>query len=143
MKNKYLTTYWMDLITYIIIPFITIVAGIRIVRSLLYSTLGVTFAISLFIEIAFILLYVVTFLYSHKRTKGGERCFMLLVIATGIRAAVDFAITSVTNYNPYLAFFGYLLVCVALWVYPNYIYFNNRKELFKNDSFLNFAKKEN
>lgn len=138
MKKKYMTTYWMDLLTYIIIPFITVVATFRVVRSLLYSSFSWVLLVSLLIEIAFIALYVITFLSSHNRTKAAVTCFRILVIATALRAAIDFAITGVSGYNSILAFIGYAALCAVVWVYPNEIYFKNRKELFKNESTLRF-----
>lgn len=138
MKKKYMTTYWMDLLTYVIIPFITVVATFRVIRSLLYSSFSLNLLISLIIEVAFIGLYVVTVLSSHNRTTIAYPCFRILVLATALRAAIDFAVTGVSGYNSILSFLGYLVLCTAVWVYPNEIYFKNRKELFKNENKLKF-----
>lgn len=134
MKKKYMTTYWMDLLTYIILPFITIVATFRVVRTLLFESFSWNLLYMLIIEALFIGLYVITFLSSHNRTKLGYTCFRVLVIATAIRAALDFAFSGVSDYGTAISLIGYLAICSLVWVYPNEIYFKNRKELFKNES---------
>lgn len=134
MKKKYMTTYWMDLLTYIILPFITVVATFRVVRTLLFESFSRNLLIMLIIELLFISLYVITFLSSHNRTKNAYTCFRVLVVATSIRAAFDFAASGVSNYGTMVSFIGYLVVCALVWIYPNEVYFKNRKELFKNNS---------
>ena len=133
MKKEYLSTYWMDFITYIVLPFVTIVSAIRIVRSLLYNASNLTFVLALLVELCFMVLYIMTAVCSHKRAKNGYKCFLILVSATALRASVDFALSGVTGYNSILSFIGYLLICILLWVYPNFVYFRKRKDIFKND----------
>ena len=142
MKKKYMTTYWMDLLTYIILPFITVVATFRVVRTLLFETFSRNLLIMLIIELLFISLYVITLLSSHNRTKVAYTCFRVLVIATSIRAAFDFAASEVSNYGTMVSFIGYLVVCSLVWIYPNELYFKNRKELFKNDSKIKLFNKK-
>ena len=69
MKKKYLTTYWLDLLTYVILPFITIVAVFNVIKGLLYSTFSLEFLLAFIAEIVFICLYILTFITSYKRTK--------------------------------------------------------------------------
>lgn len=135
--KKYMTTYWLDLLTYIIFPFVTFVGVFRVVKSLLYGSFSWSYFLFLILEISFICLYIITFFSSHNRTKNAYICFRIVVIATAIRAAFDFAWTDVNNYGFAISFVGYLVGCVVLWVYPNEIYFKKRKELFKNDNKIN------
>lgn len=134
MKKKYMTTYWMDLLTYIVLPFITVVSTLGIVRTLMYEAFSWKLLSMLILEVLFIGLYVLTVLSSHKRTKAAYSLFRILVYATAIRASFDFAFSGVSRYGTAISFFGYLAVCILVWLYPNEIYFKNRKELFKNES---------
>ena len=134
MKKKYMTTYWMDLLTYIVLPFITVVSTLGIVRTLMYEAFSWKLLSMLILEILFIGLYVLTVLSSHKRTKAAYSLFRILVYATAIRASIDFAFSGVSDYGTVISLIGYLVVCGFVWVYPNEIYFKNRKELFKGES---------
>lgn len=138
MKKKYLTTYWLDLLTYIILPFVTIVAVINVVKGLLYSTFSLSFLLALIAELVFICLYILTFFTSYKRTKPAYFFFRVLIYATAVKAALDFTLTEVTNLEPILAFLVYFLAVAILWIYPNEKYFKNRKELFNKESGLKF-----
>ena len=138
MKKKYLTTCWLDLLTYIILPFVTIVAVINVVKGLLYSTFSLSFLLALIAELVFICLYVLTFFTSYKRSKPAYFFFRVLIYATAVKAALDFTLTKVTNLEPILAFLVYLLAVSILWIYPNEKYFKNRKELFNKESGLKF-----
>ena len=140
MKKKYMTTYWMDLLTYIILPFISVVATYRVIRTLLFDAFSWNLLLMLIIELLFIGLYIMTILQSHKRNKLALICFRVLVIATSLRAAYDFAFSGVSDYGTVISFVGYLLVCGLVWIYPNEIYFEKRKELFKNNSKITFLK---
>lgn len=143
MKKKYMTTYWMDLLTYIVLPFISVVATYRVIRTLLFDTFSWNLLIMLIVELLFIGLYVMTIIHSHKRNKLALICFRILVIATSLRAAYDFAFSGVSDYGTVVSFVGYLLICGVVWIYPNEIYFKNRHELFKNDTKIKLFTKKN
>lgn len=136
MKKKYLTTYWLDLLTYVILPFITIVAVFNVIKGLLYSTFSLAFLLAFIAEIVFICLYILTFITSYKRTKPAYFFFRVLIYATALKAALDFTLTQVTSWEPILAFLVYFLAACCFWIYPNEIYFKKRKYLFIKDTDL-------
>lgn len=140
-EKKYMTTYWMDLLTYIVIPFVSLVSTIRVVRSLLYSEFSISFFCFLVVEIIYISLYVITFFNAYRKSKMGYICFRILIYATTLYATVDYTLSQVSGYNNILTFIGYLFVCAILWVYPNEVYFKKRKDLFKNENNFWFKSK--
>ena len=138
MNKKYLTTYWLDLLTYIVLPFVTVVASINVVKGLLYSAFSFEFLLALIAELVFICLYVLTFITSYKISKPAYFFFRVLVYATALKAALDFTLSQVTGLEPILAFLVYFLIVSIVWIYPNEIYFKKRKHLFAKESRLRF-----
>lgn len=138
MKKNYLTNNWLDLLTYIILPFVTIVAVTNVIKGLLYSTFSFGFVVALISELIFIALYILTFVTSIKRTKPAYFFLRLLVYATAFKAALDFSLSQVTQIEPILAFLFYFLVVALLWIYPNEKYLKKRKNLFNKKSGLKY-----
>lgn len=140
MKKEIKTTLWLDLLTYIIIPFVLLIGSINIIRALLYGVINIHFFIFLFIEVAFLTFYGFTFYHSYKRNKDAYMLLRLLILITSIQAGLDFANTQNINsgHSFILSLLGYLIVIAIVWIYPNEIYFKNRKNLFVNKSTLNF-----
>jgi len=130
--KKYVTTYWLDLLTYIIIPFIAINGIYKIVSSLFQGVLSWL----LLLEFVFVVLYVLTFFNSHNRTKLAYILFRILITMSAIRAVIDFILKGEFNWPSFIV---YSIGCVFLWIYPNEIYLKKRKHLFKNENKLYFS----
>lgn len=134
MKNKYITTYWIDVLTYIILPFITLVSVIGMIRTLMNESFSWKLLPMFILELSFIVLYVLTVINSHKRTKVAYYLFRVLIWTTAIRASVDFAFSGASKFGSVVSLIGYLVICGLVWIYPNEIYLKKRKELFKGEN---------
>lgn len=140
MKKEYQSTIWLDVLTYIILPFIIIFGTIGVIRGLLYETFNFEFFVYVLLEISLLAFYGCTFYNSYKRTKLGYNLLRILMVISAIMAATDFANTESYNngYNFVLVFIFYLVAAGFIWIYPNEIYLRKRKELFKNKSNFKF-----
>lgn len=143
MKKEFQTTVWLDILTYIILPLVTILGTIGVIKNLLYSSFNLEFFIYFLLEVVLLIFYGYTFYNSYKRTKQGYNLLRILMVISAIMAALDFANTESFNkgYNFILVFVIYLIAAAIIWIYPNLIYLKNRKELFKNKSTLKFTEK--
>lgn len=143
MKKELQTTIWLDLLTYVIIPFVLLIGTIDIIRALLYGVFNLEFFVFLLIEVVFLMFYAYTFYNSYKRTKDAYVLFRILIFITAIRAGLDYANTqNINNGDSFiLAFLGYFAIVAIVWIYPNEIYFKKRKDIFSNKSTLKFTKR--
>ncbi len=143
MKNKVYTTFWIDAITYIVIPIILLLGTINVITNIFSMSFHFYNIIVTIIEIIFLVFYGTVAYYTHKRYKKAYSLFGLLIWVTAIRAAFEFANTRAVNDgdNIFLMFGLYLVVAYFVWVLPNKAYLEKRKEIFRVD-FPPKAKKE-
>jgi len=136
------STKWLDALVFIILPILSIVGTIRVLRSIAGGNIeGIGWAFFL-VEILFIILFITTAYYAYNRTKEGYVLLYILIILSGIQAAVIFAIEQSYDRDPnfFMVFGGYLLGCYILWYFPNQSYFKQRKELFTNEGNCKFLR---
>jgi hypothetical protein len=143
MNKELKTTVWLDLLTYLLLPFVILFGIIEIVRGLLYGVFSLGFMGYLILELAIIGFYVYTFYHARKRNKQAFNLFRILIVISAVRAGLDYATTQNANngHNFILILIAYLVIAGIAWVYPNEIYFKKRKDLFINDDKLKFTEK--
>jgi len=133
MKGEKKTTLWLDILTYILIPLVVIIGGYQLIGTILTGdVVGGRAWLFVFFEAAFLLLHIYTVYHVYQRNRSAYFLLRFLIVATAIRAAIEYANTrnANTDQNFLLIFLGYLAVCAVFWVYPNEIYFRARKHLF-------------
>ena len=146
LKNKKevkKTTVWLDALVCILLPVITLIGTVRIIRTLLNGNLRGMGIVFLLLEIIFTLLHAYTMYHAYNRHKEGYMLLRILIILTAIRSSINFAVMQNANsdINVFLVFFGYFAVCCVAWIYPHEIYFKARKHLFKRESTFSVIKK--
>ncbi len=136
MKKEVLTTVWLDVLTYILIPIVLLLGVISVFRTMIHITFEFYPMLMMLIEIVLLIFYGVTAYYSHKKDKKAMELLSLLTWVTAVQVSLDFANTRAMNNgdNFVLACFFYLAACYFLWIIPNRIYFQKRKSLFVNES---------
>ena len=137
------STKWLDALVFIILPILSVIGSIRILRTITGGSLTGLGWVFFLTELMFVVLFIATSYYAYKRTKEGYVLIYILVILSGIQAAVLFGIEQSYERDPnfFVAFGGYLIACYLLWYYPNQSYFKVRKELFTNEGNCKFLRR--
>ena len=131
-------TLWLDLLTYVLIPLVTLLGLIRVVRTVFVGNFTTETTIFLLVELAFIILFLYTLYHVHNRNKPGFFLIRFIVYITAVRASVDFAFFETANKDSSFLFAmgTYLVISALVWIMPNELYFRAREQLFKNESTL-------